>query len=257
MKKLLIILILLSLATPAHAVVTHHTVTSASAFSIGDAYRFWPVPPPTYGWDLVNYYIGDDGAAGYTDRPLINFNIATPSINAQVKSVAMKLTSGINWDAKRLTSLYVNTDDAETVYNAIGSATAYVTNQTDGGYRDLGANAVTQMETAGWLSTDHFAVGVMETGENAAGEVTDWELQTKFYYPPAESDQWEVNETYPIGKTTGVGTAPVNGDMHVTATGDLQLKGDTSLQWAGGATKRITVDAGGKIQLANTSSIKL
>ena len=216
---------------------THFDFTQGNAVANGAGDAFYKECDDIYDWDNTLYIgIAPDvdfgcGEYFYYDRPMINFDLSSiPSANVKVKKVELTLTSGVNWDVKQLTTLYYTTDSAQTVHDAIGSASAYVTNQADGGYRDLGANAVSQLED-NWLDDEKFAIGLMEYGENSGGTVSARILRTTLYYAPDEADTWQIDEDYPIGRSSGlgVGDMTINGDIQITATGHLRINGNTDV----------------------------
>ncbi len=235
---------------------THYTITAdpRGTTGLGDALYTTDLGLNSYGWDNTTIYIGrtpTNPGEYYWDRPMMNFSLSIPNVNCRVKSLELKIASGVNWDVKKLTSLYDNTGGsagAETVWNAIGNSnTTYASNQSDGAYRDLGANAVSQLEN-NWMSSNGFCLGLIETDENAAGTVTEESLRVKFYYPPTESEEWVINETYPLGSTgKGLGTVTAAGDVNVQNGGELILWGNTNLVIPTG--KKLIVDYGGKVTI--------
>jgi hypothetical protein len=112
-----------------------------------------------------------------------------------------------------------------------------------------------------FLADGKFSLGIKgtEPGTDKYMPITALPMELKYYYPPSEADTWEINESYPMGTTTGkgIGTAVFNGPIQVTSTGKMQLNGNTSLVASSSITKRLTIGQGGSTTLDVLSSLKI
>jgi hypothetical protein len=268
MKKLLIILILLFSASPVFAVVTHKTRTINTFITngVGTAVQYY-APSTSYSWNAGMWWISNEAIISLAyGRPLAVFNTsAVESANVKVKSVKVTGTFDTSEGSdtatyKQLTNnTYTTLTSAQTVFTAIGSAASYASQSVSGTLTDLGSNAVTQMEK--FLADGKFSLGIKGT-EPASDKympITALPMELKYYYPPSEADTWEINESYPMGTTTGkgIGTAVFNGPISITSTGKMQLNGNTSLVASSSITKRLTISKNGSTTLETLSSLKI
>jgi len=260
MKRIFFILLLLTSFVSASENYFDSTSTTMVTNAWGDMY--YQSYNGTYGYSSLTYlgYSPDPIEPEYEyyiDRLFLTFDLSVPDTNCKVKKTELQLTTGVNWDATKLTSFYTSSSTPSTVHDAIGNATDYVTNQSDGAMRDLGSSAVTQLED-NWMDDDKFTLGLMEYQENDFGTMTYYALKTTYYYPPNEADTWVVDDAnFLLGKSTGLGVGDVNAvqDVNISSTGMLKLNGDTRLGLLDG--RSFSIEQGGSFVMEQGTELRI
>jgi len=250
-------------------VETHMDRNITDYIANGNSSIYYDELSPSYAWtdayggslfefahvDFIGAYLG-------TLRALSNFDIsAIESANVKVKAIKVTVTyapQGANTDTldvRQLTTLRYTTDSAETVFGEIGSATSVANGITSTTQTSLSATAISQMET--FLSDGEYALGYMgdaETGD-VENTISANVLYVQYYYPPNEADTWEINESYPIGRSTGLGVGAISSTqaVEVTASGTLTLNGNTALTIPTG--NYLSIAYGGSLEVESTASL--